>query len=194
MSRTIFYTATTLDGYLADEQDRLDWLFEQPLEQGGPLDYEAFIAGVGAMAMGATTYEWIGAHLARDGGAWEYTVPCWVFTHRDLPIIGEDIVLTDEAVPAVHARMVAAAGGRDVWIVGGGDLACQFAQAGLLDELMLSIAPVTLGSGRPLFPRPFNLALTGHARNGAFLCARYDVLSRRGEAASDGRQSRGLRP
>lgn len=179
MTRTIFYTATTLDGYLADERDRLDWLFEQELETGGALDYDAFIAGVGAMAMGATTYEWVRNHLAATDGAWEYAVPCWVFTHRDLPAIADGITFTQDPVAAVHHRMSQAAAGRNIWIVGGGDLACQFAQEGLLDELMLSIAPVTLGSGRPLFPRPFNLALVEHARNGAFLCARYDVVSRR---------------
>lgn len=106
-------------------------------------------------------------------------MPCWVFTHRELPIIAERITLTEDPVPAVHAQMVAAAEGQAVWIVGGGNLACQFAEQGLLDELMLSIAPVTLGSGRPLFPKPFNLELIEYARNGAFPCARYDVVGRR---------------
>src|SRR3712207_7879069 len=47
----------------------------------------------------------------------------------------------------------AAAGDRNVWVVGGGDLAGQFADVGLLDELIVSIAPVTLGAGAPLLPR-----------------------------------------
>jgi dihydrofolate reductase len=71
--------------------------------------------------------------------------------------------------------MVEAAGGRNVWIVGGGDLAGQFADAGLLDEVIVSIAPVTLGAGRPLFPRRWDLELAEFDRNGAFLCARYTV-------------------
>lgn len=143
------------------------------------MNYQAFIAEVGAMAMGATTYEWICDHLAATGGAWEYTVPCSVFTHRDLSLLANGITLTADPVAAVHARMVRAAADKNVWVVGGGDLACQFAERGLLDELVLSIAPVTLGSGRPLFPRPFNLALREHARNGAFLCARYAVVGPR---------------
>ena len=75
--------------------------------------------------------------------------------------------------------MVEAAGGKDVWVVGGGDLAAQFAEAKLLDELILYIAPVTLGAGRPLFPRKFDLKLLELAQNGAFMCARYDVVGPR---------------
>ncbi|MFD6392421.1 dihydrofolate reductase family protein [Nocardia sp. NPDC060259] len=56
-------------------------------------------------------------------------------------------------VAAVHEQMVAAAAGRDIWIVGGGDLAGQFADAGLLDEVIVGITPVTLGGGAPLLPR-----------------------------------------
>ena len=72
--------------------------------------------------------------------------------------------------------MVAAADGKDVWVVGGGDLAAQFAEAGLLDRMLLSVAPVTLGAGRPLLPRPFDLRLVELARNGAFACLTYDVV------------------
>lgn len=179
MTRTIFYTATTLDGYLADENDSLDWLFVQEHDDQGPMGYTSFIGGVGALAMGATTYQWLVDHLERSGESWTYEQPCWVFTHRDLPVIGEGITMTQEPVDAVHADMTQGAGGKDVWLVGGGDLACQFAARGLLDELALSIAPVTLGSGRPLFPRPFDLRLIEHDRNGAFLTARYEVVGPR---------------
>jgi dihydrofolate reductase len=179
MSRTTFYTATTLDGYLADEHDSLDWLFTQPQDEDGPMNYQDFIANVGAMAMGATTYEWILANHISKGGAWDYEIPCWVFTHRQLESVADTIRFTSAPVAEVHAAMVSAAGGRDLWMVGGGDLAAQFAEAGLLDELVLSIAPVTLGAGRPLFPRPFDLELTEVARNGAFLCARYVVVGPR---------------
>jgi len=74
---------------------------------------------------------------------------------------------------------VAAAGGQDVWMVGGGDLAAQFAESGLLDEVIVSIAPVTVGSGKPLFPRRFDLELLEVDRNRAFVCARYRVLGPR---------------
>jgi dihydrofolate reductase len=179
VTRTIFYTATTLDGFLADSNDSLDWLFVQEHDTDGPMGYAEFIGNVGAIAMGATTYQWLIDHLDSSGEQWAYTVPCWVFTHRDLPLIGDGITLTQEPVAQVHAEMARAADGKDLWVVGGGDLACQFALEGLLDELVLSIAPVTLGAGRPLFPRPFDLRLLEHDRNGAFLCARYEVVSPR---------------
>ena len=76
----------------------------------------------------------------------------------------------------MHEEMVAAAGGRDVWIVGGGDLAGQFADAGLLDEVIVMIAPVTLGAGAPLLPRRQELQLEEVARNGDFTCIRFSVV------------------
>ena len=66
-TRGLYYTATTLDGYIADEHDSLDWLFEQKTDQGGPAGYNAFIAGIGAMVMGSTTYLWLRDHLAQHG-------------------------------------------------------------------------------------------------------------------------------
>ena len=189
MTRTHFYTATTIDGFIADEHDSLEWLLSQEHEEGGPLDYATFIEGIGALAMGATTYEWVRAHLESGGGgepgggdpgAWPYSQPTWVFTHRDLPAIeGADVRFVQGDVEPVWQEMVAAADGKDVWVVGGGGLAADFAEAGHLDRLMLSIAPVTLGAGRPLFPRPFDLRLVELARHGVFACATYDVVGPR---------------
>ena len=71
--------------------------------------------------------------------------------------------------------MVAAADGKNVWIVGGGDLAGQFADAGLLDEVLVTIAPVTLGAGAPLLPRRLELRLEEVGRNGDFACVTYSV-------------------
>lgn len=72
--------------------------------------------------------------------------------------------------------MTAAAGDKDIWIVGGGDPAGQFVDAGLLHEVWLQYAPVTLGSGAPVLPRSLDLELIDVARNRAFLCGRYRVL------------------
>jgi dihydrofolate reductase len=177
---TIFYTAATLDGFLADEQDSLDWLFVQDIDQDGAMYYQEFIANIGATVMGRTTYEWIRGHLASTGEAWSYAMPSWVMTHADLePIEGADLRFVQGDVRQVHAPMVEAAGDKDVWVIGGGDLAAQFAEAGLLDRVMVSIAPVTLGAGRPLFPRRFDLRLVDVARNRAFVCATYDVVGPR---------------
>ena len=177
MSRTVYYTATTLDGYLADEHDSLDWLFVQDIDNAGPMNYDGFIAGVGAIVMGRTTYEWVRGHMASSGEAWSYAMPTFVATHAELPgVEGADVRFVQGDVAPIHAALVEAAGGKDVWVVGGGDLAAQFADAGLLDEVMVSIAPVTLGAGRPLFPRRFDLELTDLARNRAFACATYAVV------------------
>lgn len=175
---TTYFTATTLDGYIADEEDSLAWLFKQEVRDEGPLSYAEFIRDVGAMAMGATTYQWLVDHLAESGERWMYDVPCWVFTHRTFDALAPGITFTADPVEDVHAAMTLAAGDRGVWVVGGGDLAGQLADAGLLDEIIVSIAPVTLGAGRPLFPRRYDLELVEHLRNGSFLCARYAVSGR----------------
>jgi dihydrofolate reductase len=181
VSLTQYYTASTLDGFIADADNSLSWLFTRNREDDGPLNYGEFIAGVGAMAMGSTTYEWILDHefAGRDPveWTWPYDVPCWVFTHRQLPAVRDaGIRFTSADVTAVHAEMVVAAGVRNVWIVGGGDLAGQFADAGLLDEVIVSIAPVTLGRGAPLLPRRIELRLDELGRNGDFASARFSVV------------------
>jgi dihydrofolate reductase len=173
MPLTTYYTATTLDGFIADTNHSLEWLFKRRQDRDGPLNYDAFIAGVGALAMGATTYEWI---LDHEQGKWPYELPCWVFTHRDLPVVHERIELARDDIAEVHARMREAAGDQNIWIVGGGDLAGQFADRGLLDEVIVYIAPVTLGAGAPLLPRHVELRLEELARNGDFACARYVVV------------------
>jgi dihydrofolate reductase len=181
VSLTQYYTATTLDGFIADPNNSLDWLFTRQREQDGRLNYDDFIAEVGAMAMGSTTYEWILDHefAAKKPAEWKwpYEIPCWVFTHRQLQVVpGAPIELTSADVVAVHKQMVDAAGDRNIWIVGGGDLAGQFADAGLLDEVLVSIAPVTLGAGAPLLPRRIELRLDEVGRNGDFVSARFSVV------------------
>lgn len=179
MPRTVYYTATTLDGYIADQHDSLAWLFEQDIEEDGAGGYAGFIAGVGAVVMGATTYQWLGDHMRSTGESWAYDIPSWVFTHRDLPLLGEDVRIVSGDVREHHDALVASAGERDLWVVGGGDLAGQFADLGLLDQMIVSIAPVTLGAGRPLFPRRHDLKLVELGRNGDFAVATYDVVGPR---------------
>jgi dihydrofolate reductase len=174
MSRTQYYTATTLDGFIADPDHSLEWLFTRQRDDDGPLSYGRFIAEVGAIAMGSTTYEWILEHMRGD---WPYEVPGRVFTHRQLSVpAGADVTFTSDPVEVVHADLVGAAAGRNVWIVGGGDLAGQFADAGLLDDVLVTIAPVTLGAGAPLLPRRLELRLDELGRNGDFACASFSVV------------------
>jgi dihydrofolate reductase len=181
VSLTQYYTATTVDGFIADVDNSLDWLFTRKRDKDGPLNYGEFIAGIGAMAMGATTYEWILEHELADKAPaewkWPYEIPCWVFTHRQLPVVpNARIEFTSADIATVHKEMVAAAGDRNFWIVGGGDLAGQFADVGLLDEVIVLIAPVTLGGGAPLLPRRIELRLEELGQNGDFACARFSVV------------------
>jgi dihydrofolate reductase len=179
MTKTTYYTASTLDGFIADEHHSLDWLLKQDMDKEGAMNYDEFIARIGAMVMGASTYEWIIRHTVDKGEAWTYSQPTWVFTHRDLKgVDGADIRFTQAGVEAVHAEAVEAAQGKDIWMVGGGDLAGQFADAGLLDEVMISFAPVTIGAGAPLLPRRLDLQLRETARNRAFVTAVYDVVGK----------------
>ena len=149
MSKTQYYAAATLDGFIATTDHSLAWLMHF-----GSLDgtsYDSFIRDVGALAMGASTYEWLLRELAKPGPAgeaqpWPYVQPAWVFTSRTLPAVRGD-------VQPVHRDMLAAAAGRNLWIVGGGELAGRFLDAGLLDELIVQVMPVTLGTGLPLLPR-----------------------------------------
>ncbi len=182
MGRTQYYTACSLDGFVAGPGHDLDWLHQ--FGEAEESSYPEFIRGVGAVAMGAHTYEWVLRHLAppEPGGPrqWPYEQPCWVFTSRRLPTVpGADIRFVQGEVLAVHAAMAAAAGGRNVWIVGGGDLAGQFHDAGLLDELIVTIAPVTLGGGFPLLPRAVTsppLRLVSVTTYGVFVELRYEVV------------------
>ncbi len=180
MTRTTFYTAMTLDGFIADEHDSLDWLFVQDQDEKGPLNYDEFIKDIGVIVMGATTYEWIVAHLAETGEGWPYKIPAWVVSHRELAgVEGADLRFAQGDVAPLHDELVAAADGKDVWVCGGGDLAAQFAEAGKLDQVICYIAPVTLGAGRPLFPRRFDFRLVEVHQNKAFIAARYDVVGPR---------------
>lgn len=180
MTRTRYYTATTIDGYIADSDNSLDWLFEVETEPGE--QFERFLSGVGALCMGATTYRWVYAHerLAErpeEWARWYGQRPCWVFTHHDLPgVPGADIRFVRGDVRPVHEQMVAAVGGRDVWLVGGGELVAAFADQGLLDEIVLGVAPVALGAGAPVLPRRLTggrLRLTGVEQVGQFAYLTY---------------------
>jgi dihydrofolate reductase len=185
MGTTQYYTATSIDGFIADEENSLSWLFEVPAgddDIGHEDRFARFFADVGAMAMGATTYEWVVDHdqLLEHPEKWRgyYTdTPCWVFSHHELAAIaGADLRFVQGDVAPVHQAMVEAAGERNIWIVGGGDLVGQFADDGLLDEIHLSIAPVTLGAGAPLLPRRLlssDLTLENLDRDGQFIAASY---------------------
>lgn len=164
MTKTVYYVACSLDGFIADRENSLDWLMEFGFEEFSE-QYAGFISGIGAVIMGADTYDFI----LNDPSEWSYTMPAWVLSHRALPgIDGADIRFTSadgpEGIAALHAAATLAAGEEKVWVIGGGNVASQFADAGLLDELQVTIMPVLLGAGRPLLPLARNTRLTALGR------------------------------
>ena len=159
MSLVRYYAAATLDGYIAESDDSIGLAHRLRgqlrgsrlgREQAG---YEAFYEGIGALVMGSVTYEWVLAH----GGAWAYVgKPTWVLSTRELERPeGEevDVRVVDAEVPDLIDEMLGAAGDQDLWIVGGGNVASQFADHGLLDRVEVTVVPVVLGEGKPLFDR-----------------------------------------
>ena len=165
--KTIYCTATSLNGFIADENNSLDWL----MQFGDPGEsFQKFLDQVGAVVMGSTTYEWILSNLvpSADGAsAWPYKFPAFIFSTRDLkPYAGADIRFVKGDAGAAHKEISRAANGRNIWICGGGELAAQFYDQGLLDEIILHLTSVTLSGGAPLFPRAMKkpMELVSHTK------------------------------
>jgi dihydrofolate reductase len=184
MAKTQYYTAASIDGYIADENNSLEWLFD--VDGGSENPFGGFFTGVGAFAMGANTYEWVleNDNVLAEPQNWHDLYgdkPCWVFGNRELPLVPDaNIFMVSGDVKRVHEAMLVAAKGKNVWLVGGGALVAQFADQGLIDEIILGIAPVLLGAGAPLLPRRLSaheLALTGMAQVGRFAYLTYAVGS-----------------
>jgi len=151
--KTVYFTASSLDGYIAGPGHSLDWLFQFGAEDPS---YEEFIKDIGAIVMGSSTYEWV---LRNDTFAdpdkpkpWPYTQPSWVFTSRTLQTVpNADIRFVKGDVRPVFEEMREAASGKNIWVVGGGNLAAQFHEQGLLNEMIVAMTPVMLPEGYPLF-------------------------------------------
>ncbi|MEA5454341.1 dihydrofolate reductase family protein [Sinomonas sp. JGH33] len=149
MGEFVYYVGSSLDGYIAQDGGGLAWLEKfNDVEGLGDL-YRDFEQGVGCVVMGGETYEWIRNHHA---GEWSYKVPCWVFSrHEHTAPEGADVVIVRGDVAEFAEELRRGAGEKDVYIVGGGDLAGQFLAAGLVDRIVVTYVPVVLGGGVPLF-------------------------------------------
>jgi dihydrofolate reductase len=168
---TVYFTASSLDGFVVDDANSLDWLTSRAIDPNGLFGYEAFAKSVGALAMGSSTYEWI---RINQPGDWMYEQPTWVLTHRpEIIAEGHPVRTFAGEVTELHAELVSAAADRDVWVVGGGDVAAQFVAAGLVDEMLVSYAPCSLGTGARVLPLRSEWALQEVGRNGDFVCARW---------------------
>ncbi|MEA5053966.1 MAG: dihydrofolate reductase family protein [Propionicimonas sp.] len=183
MTRIIFDTATSLNGWIADEANSLEWLFAVD-ESGLPQD-RLLPGGATVLVEGSTTYEWVLREeaLLEQPTKWQEFYghkPTFVFTTRTLPVPdGADVRFVSGPVPEVLPQLRAAAGDGDIWVVGGGDLAGQFLDAGALDQIGLTVAPVALTGGAPLLPRRIEsdrLRLVSAAAYGQFARLVYEVL------------------
>ena len=168
---SVYYTASSLDGYIVDENGSLDWLVSRDIKADGPFAIDPFMETVGALVMGADTYQWI---VDNHPGDFMYSQPTWVLTHRPGIIAeGHEVQTFDGDVVDLHPTLVSAAGDKNVWVVGGGNVAAQFATAGLIDEMIVSYAPCTLGAGSRVLPMRSEWTLAESAVNGDFVCARW---------------------
>jgi dihydrofolate reductase len=151
MSRIQYFVAASLDGFIATAKDDLTWLLDFDGFEGGKESYESFMDAVGCIVMGGDTFTWLMEH---EPGNWPYSgIPCYIFTHHEFTAPpGADVTFVRGPVEEFIADFISDAGTKNVWVVGGGNLAAQFAAAGRLDDIILSVIPVVLGDGKRLLP------------------------------------------
>ena len=143
--KIVLYIAQSLDGYIARKDDTLDWLFKA--EGEGDNGYSVFYDTIDTILIGRRTYDWIMDH-EKDKFPYE-NKSCYVFSrskHQDfgnVQFVSEDV--------ATFTNRLKAQDGKDIWIVGGGELLLSFIKEKLIDELYITIAPTIIGSGIPLF-------------------------------------------
>lgn len=147
MARIIGYIASSLDGFIATQDDSLDWLFKYDKLDLGEHDYRVFVKRIRTIVMGRGTYDF----LARDESPWAYgDQRVLVVTSR--PITAPKGPLeTRSDVDDLITELRALDDG-DVWMLGGGTLQMAFIERGALDEIEIYVMPEILGGGRPLFP------------------------------------------
>ncbi|MGX6444340.1 dihydrofolate reductase family protein [Neobacillus sp. K501] len=143
--KLVLFIATSLDGYIATKDDSLEWLFK--VEGEGDNGYSEFYETVDTILMGRKTYDWIKNNLT---GEFPYqNKQCYIFSRsknegtKDIKFINENIV--DFADKLKNEE------GKNIWIVGGGDLLHHFIENKLVDEFIITVAPTIIGNGIPLF-------------------------------------------
>jgi len=144
----IYYVAASVDGYIATMDGGIEWL--APFEgTGEDYGYAQFYDSVEAVLLGRRTYE---TSLAFD--EWPYPgKPCWVFSHGNIRSLSTDVIRTARA-PVEVMDHIGKSGLKRVWLAGGGALAASFRAEGLITEYIITIVPVVLGAGVPLFADP----------------------------------------
>lgn len=143
--KLILYIATSLDGYIATEDESLEWLFKT--DGDGDNGYSEFYRTIDTILMGRRTYDWI---INEEKGDFPYkNKKCYVFSksicdkNKYVEFINSDIV--------EFTNKIKAAEGENIWIVGGGNLLHFFIKERLVDEFIITVAPTLIGRGIPLF-------------------------------------------
>ena len=171
MSRNvILFIAQSLDGYIATDDESLDWLFR--VEGEGDNGYLEFYDTVDTILMGRRTYDWI---LREEKGRFPYEgKTCHIFSKTAHEPDTHVAFVSGDVVAFVNA--LKASEGKSIWIVGGGELIAPLVQANAIDEYIITLAPVLIGSGIPLFkrrPSEVGLVLGGVRRFGQFVELHY---------------------
>lgn len=156
-SRVRVYIACSVDGFIASEEGDISFLERAQMDRdgnlpeptpGGPgVDYETFMADIGAMLMGRNTYEVV------DGFdcPWPYgELPVLVATSRPFDSPHPHVTSATGSIAKLIEKAKQVANGKDVYLDGGA-LIRQGLDAGLVDELIVTMVPVILGRGIPLF-------------------------------------------
>lgn len=147
--KIVCYIAESLDGYIATEDDSLEWLFK--VEGEGDAGYAEFMKTIDTVIMGRRTYDWV---MDFEKGIYPYPgLQSYIFT-RTVPAessAGEIEFINEEI--ADFANKLKQEPGKNIWVIGGSQLLAGFMEAGLIDEFIISIAPVVIGKGIPLFQK-----------------------------------------
>jgi dihydrofolate reductase len=147
MRNVVLGLGISLDGYIARLNGDVDFLFM-------PKDYSMapFFATIDTAIMGRKTLD---VGLKMSGGSLpDYQLATYVFSHSQPPGKHEGWTYINES-PAAFVAKLRERPGKDIWLMGGGELARDFLKADLVDELYLGVVPVLLGEGIPLFPSGF---------------------------------------
>ncbi|KOS68965.1 hypothetical protein AEA09_10680 [Lysinibacillus contaminans] len=168
----VLYIAASLDGYIAAEDESLEWLFN--VEGEGDNGYSEFYETVDTVIMGKKTYDWIIRH---ETGEFPYkNKECYVFTRSSIENT-EDVQFINDDVVSVTNKLKNQEG-RNIWIVGGGELLHHFVKEKLVDEIILTVAPTIIGKGIPLFKKgdhQLDLTLKGTRTFNQFVELHYSV-------------------
>lgn len=150
MRKVILYIAMSLDGYIADENGKVDWLTGQDCNVEGVDSFADFEKSIDTVIMGWSTYHQIVTELSPD--YWVYpNQHSYVITHRNRPST-ENITFTSKS-PSLLINELKHDSGKDIWICGGANIVHQLMEDNLIDRYHISIIPTILGNGIQLFSK-----------------------------------------